>query len=144
MYVYRGVGGASISAGGGEPCPFSGQFSLTLNSHLWLQEAVECDSSHTPANRFGWRDRRGEGSRSGLKPSGETDGGYPPKHAKTGPGGQSRRERFSSISHEGGAQRARQGTTDVVTIHSTKGTARHYRRRDHPQHKGHGKALQTS
>ena len=42
------------------------------------------------------------------------------------------------------AQRARQDTTDVVAIHSTKGTARHYRRRGHPQHRGHGKALQTS
>ena len=40
------------------------------------------------------------------------------------------------------AQRARQGTTDVVAIHSTKGTARHYRCSGHPQHKGHGKALQ--
>ena len=87
---------------------------------------------------------------SGLKPSGEPDRGCLPKHVKTGPDGVSGRERFSSNGHEGGdskrrgAQRARQGTTDVVTIHSTKGTARHYRRRGHPQHKGHGKALQTS
>ena len=93
-----GGGGFSTSAGvgggggGGSPFPFQGSSScigvhLPLSSHLWLQEAVACDSGHTPVNRFGWRAKPGEGGRSGLKPSGEPDRGCLPKHAKTGPGG---------------------------------------------------------
>ena len=73
---------------------------LTLNSHLWLQEAVACDSGHTPVNRSGWRAKPGEGSQLGLKPSGEP--GCLHKHAKTGPGGVSKRERFSSNYHDPG------------------------------------------
>ena len=125
----REEGGGSVWATplqGGKPCPFQGSSScigvhLTLNSHLWLQEAVACDSGHTPVNRFGWQFKPGgEGSRLGLKPSGESDRGCLPKHAKTGPGGVSGRERFSSYGHEGAA------TASGV------------------ERKGHGKALQTS
>ena len=87
--------------------------------------------SHTRVNRLGWRAKPGEGSRSGLKPSGEPDRVCLPKHAKCGPGGVSGRKRFSSNGHEGGyskwcrAQRARQGTTDAVAIHCSQGSPSH-------------------
>ena len=93
-----GVSGKGWEGGGGDHLyrgashPFQDSSScigvhLTLNSHLWLQEAVTCDSGHTPVNCLDWRAKPGEGSWLGLKASGEPDRGLLPKHAKTGPGG---------------------------------------------------------
>ena len=125
-------GGGSTSSGG-LAMSFSGQLVLhwsppdTQLSSV-AQEAVACDSGHTPVNCLGWRAKPGVGSQLGLKPSGEPDRGCLPKHAKTGPGGVSGRERFSSNGRR--AQRATAScavdvkvaigkvATDVVAIHS--------------------------
>ena len=109
-------GGLAMSFHGSSTCIV---VHLTLSSHLWLQEAVACDSGHTPVNRLGWRAKPGEGSRLGLKPSGEPDRGCPPKHAKTDP-----------------AERAEEN--DLVPTVMKAATASGVER------KGHGKALQTS
>ena len=75
---------------------------------------------------FGRWAKPGEGSQSGLKPSGEPDRGCLPK---TGPGGVSGRERLSSNGHEGGdskqhgGQKVRQGSADVA-IHCSLGSPR--------------------
>ena len=130
-----GGGGRRAPQQGGLARSITGQLVLhwsspDTHSHLWLQEAVAYDSGHTAVNRLGWRAKRGEGSRSGLKPSGEPDRGCLPKHAKSGPGGVSRRERLNSYGHEGGdskrraALRAQQGTIDVVAIHCSQGSSR--------------------
>ena len=128
-----GVGGVgSISAGeggwgGGLAMSFSGQFVLhwcPTDTQLSPVAPKTCIMQHW----LGWGAKPGEGNQSSPKPSGEPDRGYLPKHAKTGYGGVSRRERFSFNGHEGGdsmqcgSQRAQQGTTDVVAIHYSQGS----------------------
>ena len=76
----EGVGGSASGIG----------VHLTLNSHLWLQEAVACGSGHTPVNHLGWRVNQVRVA--GQKPSGVPDRGCLSKHAKTGPGVVSGRE----------------------------------------------------
>ena len=145
MYVMAQIGmsgcrgwGASLQErgggwGGGLAMSFSGQFVLhwyppdTQLSPVAPKSCIMQQWPH-PLNWLGWGATPGEGSQSGLKPSNEPDRGYLPKHAKTGYGGVSRRERFSSNGHEGGdckrrgAERVQQGTTDVVAIHYSQGS----------------------
>ena len=106
-------------------CPFQDNSSfieghLTLNSHLWLQEAVVSDSGLTLVNRFGWRAKPGEG----LKSSGDA---YPSMQ-RLDPAERAEENDLvptvMKVATASGAQKAQQGTTDIMTIHCIQGSPR--------------------